>query len=74
MFIESHFSAQNHEDTASELTFVVASLLFSKEFCIKEAEFQTADSCTHAQQLINRHRKQNHEELLALKHSDCMNS
>lgn len=36
MFIESHFSAQSHENTAFEVTFVVASLLFSKEFCIKE--------------------------------------
>lgn len=35
MFIESHFSAQSHENTAFEVTFVAASLLFSKEFCIR---------------------------------------
>lgn len=35
MFIESHFSAQSHENAAFEVTFVVASLLFSKEFCIR---------------------------------------
>lgn len=43
MFIESHFSAQSHENTAAEVTFVAASLLFSKEFCIKESELQTTD-------------------------------